>query len=88
MSHRMVKYKPNTYISNCPKCNNNTKFRVKSEQVAEDMCEIWAVCVCGYDPTLYNTLGRLEDVWGGTDDHQCQDAIIFTWNDVINFKNN
>ena len=83
---RNIEYKPNKYIKPCPKCGNNTKFKIHSQQVAEDCCDIWAECTCGYDPTAENTLNRLEDVWGGTDDDQCKDAIVFTWNDILQKK--
>jgi len=86
MSSRKVKYKENKYIEPCPKCGNNTEFTVRSEQVCEDGCEIWAVCKCGYDPTSYEESGsgyRVEDVWGGCSDDHCQDAITYSWNDPI-----
>ena len=84
MSIRKVKFAANTYISKCPNCGNNTIFVVHSEQVAEDLCDIWAVCgICAYDPTSNNALNRLEDVWGGVDDDNVKDAINFTWNDLI-----
>lgn len=83
---RRVKYKQNEVISKCPKCQNNTEFTVISEQVAEDCCEIWAVCKCSFDPTNYNEVGsayRVESVWGGVDDDDCQDAILNSWNEAI-----
>lgn len=87
---RKVKYKENSYIEPCPKCSNNTEFTIHSQQVQEDCCEIWAVCKCGYDPTHYEEHGsgnRVEDVWGGTDDDNCQDAIRFAWNDTLREAN-
>jgi hypothetical protein len=86
MSSRKIKYKPNTYIKSCPKCGNNTEFTIRSEQVYEDGCEIWAICKCGYDPTSYEYMGssyRVEDVWGGCGDDNCQDAITHSWNGSI-----
>jgi hypothetical protein len=86
MSSRKVHYKPNDFIKPCPKCGNNTEFTIRSEQCAEDCCEIWAECKCGYDPTHYEESGsgnRVEDVWGGCDDGNCQNAIRFAWNDTI-----
>lgn len=80
---RLIEYKANKYIIPCPKCGNNTKFMIHSEQVGEDICDIWAVCKCGYDPTETNTLHRLEDVWGRTDDNNCRDAIDCTWNELL-----
>ena len=87
MSIRSVKYKQNKFIKPCPKCGNNTEFTIRSEQCAEDCCEVWAICKCGYDPTSYEEAGsgnRIEDVWGGVDDANCQDAIRFAWNDTLN----
>lgn len=87
MTTRKVKYKPNDIITPCPKCSNNTEFTIKSEQCAEDCCEIWAVCKCGYDPTSHEEAGsgnRVEDVWGGCSDDNCQTAIRFSWTDTIN----
>lgn len=83
---RNIKYKENKFIKPCPKCGNNTDFKIHSEQVMEDGCEIWAECKCGYDPTSYENLGsgyRVEDVWGGTSDDNCQDAITLSWNECI-----
>lgn len=79
---RSIKYKPNDVITPCPKCGNNTVFTVHSEQCAEDYCEIWAVCKCGYCPAE-NGGDRIEDVWGGCDDANCYDAVLYTWNDLI-----
>lgn len=86
MNTRHIKYKENNYILPCPKCSNNTEFVVKSNQVSEDACDIWAACKCGYDPTSEETMNRIDDVWGGVDNDNCEDAINFTWNDII--KNN
>ena len=83
MSTRKVKYKQNEFIKPCPKCGNNTEFTIRSEQCAEDCCDIWAICKCGYDPTAENTMNRVEDVWGGVDDDNCQDAIRFAWNETL-----
>lgn len=86
MTQRKVKYKPNDVISKCPKCDNNTEFTIKSDYCAEDCCEIWAVCKCGYDPTQEEGYSgyRLEDVWGGVSDDNCQDALTLSWNETIN----
>ena len=85
MTTRKVKYKPNEFIKPCPKCGNNTEFKIHSDYCAEDCCEIWAVCKCGFDPTEEEKGygNRLEDVWGGVDDNNCQDAITFSWNDTL-----
>jgi len=71
----------------CPKCGNKTDFACHSNQFAEDCCEIWVVCKCGYDPTATNTNERLEDVYGGTDKDIFLSALEFCWNDLINSQN-
>jgi len=85
MSKRKVKYKENEFIKPCHKCGNNTEFTIHSEYCAEDCCEIWAVCKCGYDPT--NEEGgfgnRVEDIWGGCSAENCQDAIRYAWNETL-----
>lgn len=81
---RKVSIKPNDKVPACPKCGNATHFTVHSQQVAEDCCEVWAVCKCGFDPTENNNGHRLEDVWGGTDDDNCINAIAISWTDGIN----
>lgn len=85
MSERKINFKPNTYIHKCPKCGNNTTFTIHSDYCAEDCCEIWAVCKCGYDPTMEEKAfgSRFEDVWGGVDDDNCKDAITYSWNEVL-----
>lgn len=52
----------------------------------EDGCEIWAKCKCGYDPSSEDTGARIEDVWGSLDNGNCQDAIVYTWNELIEQK--
>jgi hypothetical protein len=91
MTSRKVKYKPGEFIVPCPKCKNNTQFTVHSAQVCEDGCEIWAVCKCGYNPSSHENMGsgyRVEDVWGGCSDDNCQDAILYSWNDPIEDQKN
>jgi ssDNA-binding Zn-finger/Zn-ribbon topoisomerase 1 len=80
---RKVKYKPNEYIKHCPNCGNNTEFIIHSEQVMEDGCEIWAECRCDYTPAE-SWKDRIEDVWGGCSDENCIDAIVYTWNELLN----
>jgi len=63
---RNVEFIENTQITPCPKCGNNTKFKAYSYQVADDCCNVWVKCECGYDPTICKTEYRYEDVWGGT----------------------
>jgi len=85
MTTRKVKYKSNETILKCPKCGNNTEFEIVSDYCAEDCCEIYAVCKCGYDPTQEpSAMGnRLEDVWGGCSDENCKDAILVSWNETL-----
>lgn len=73
---------PNKAVAPCPKCGNNTAFTAHSERVAEDCCEVWVVCTCGYDPTAENTGERLEDVMGGTGIDNILDAIS-CWNTAL-----
>lgn len=77
-----VKFKvaENSQIEKCPKCGNNTSFTGKAEQVAEDSCEVWIVCSCGYDPTADDTSHRMEDVWGSLDKETILAAIQSSWN--------
>ena len=44
----------------CPKCGNRLEFVINSQQVAEDCCEVWAQCVCGFTPSKEG----FEDVMG------------------------
>lgn len=84
MTSRKIKIKENESIPACPKCGNRTEFVVKSQQVMEDGCEIWAECKCGYDATEGDWKERIEDVWGGVDDNNCLDAINTTWINILN----
>lgn len=72
----------NDQITHCPECGNNTEFVAHSQQCAEDACEVWVVCRCGYDPTFNDVSLRFEDVWGGTDEVNCRVALD-CWNDAI-----
>lgn len=79
---RKVQLKENSIVTVCPKCGNNTKFTVRAERCAEDCCDVWIECVCGYDPTADKTLYRLEDVWGSVDEGNVRVALD-CWNDAI-----
>lgn len=79
---RIVKLNQNNIVNPCPKCGNNIIFGVHSSQVAEDCCEVWVECDCGYDPTAENTLKRFEDVMGGTHNDNVLVALD-CWNDAI-----
>ncbi len=82
MSERRIQLKPNSFVDPCPKCGNTTVFTIHSRQWAEDCCEIWAVCGCGFDPTAENTGHRLEDVWGGCSDENAR-AALACWNEAL-----
>lgn len=75
---RKIKMKP-IGVETCPKCGNNTDFTIHSNQCAEDYCEVWATCKCGFD-TPGNF--RLESVMGGVDDDNCLSAVN-CWNEYI-----
>lgn len=76
---RAVKFREDANVEPCPKCGNRRAFTIHSQQVAEDLCEVWAVCQCGHEtPDGY----RYEDVWGGCDDGNVM-AAISCWNDAI-----
>ena len=73
-------------VEPCPECGNRTDFKARSSQCAEDACEIWVECECGYDPTAENSLLRLEDVWGTLNKWSCITALE-CWNDAIHLDN-
>ena len=80
---RNAKINENNFITPCPKCGNNTKFTFVSEKVAEDCCEVWMKCICGFDPTKENTGNRMEDVWGDLSEENCKVIIINCWNKLF-----
>ncbi|UDL04020.1 hypothetical protein [Marinobacter sp. CA1] len=82
MNTRRFKLKNNTSVRCCPQCGNNQVFTAHSDYCAEDCCEVWVVCKCGYDPTSEKSGFRLEDVWGGVDDANIMDALS-CWNDAL-----
>jgi hypothetical protein len=68
----------------CPKCGNKTKFVAHGEQCAEDCCEIWVRCECGYDPSQDQMIPsawgiRLEDVWGDLAPEKIHGALYCSW---------
>jgi len=79
---RQIELRTNDRYTKCPRCGNNTKFKAHSSQVSEDCCEVWVVCVCGFDPTSKEFGLRYEDTWGGTDDGNVMMALD-CWNDAI-----
>lgn len=63
----------------CPSCGNSVWFRIKSEQVAEDLCEVWAQCdKCGHKPAD----AEMEDVWGDVGDDNAVSALN-VWNEQV-----
>jgi len=78
---RQIILKDNDVVTPCPKCSNNTKLNLHSQQVQEDGCELWTTCgKCDYDP-FENMWGcKIEDVWGGTSEWR---AFIYYWNEQI-----
>lgn len=90
MSTRTIEFKANDIYEKCPKCGNNTRFKIRSEQAGEDYCEIWAECICSFDPTSPENLGsdhRVEDVWGGCSNENCYSAMAYAWNESIHKLN-
>lgn len=81
MGQRRFVAPPNNQIVPCPNCGNNRYFTAKSMQVAEDCCDLWLECKCGYDPTV-NTTRRIEDVWGSLDNDNIH-FLISEWNGWI-----
>lgn len=79
---RRFTLKPNTSVTPCPRCSNNTVFTGCAVQVAEDCCEVYVICQCNYDPTEQNTDHRLEDVWGSVDDENLM-AALSCWNAAL-----
>lgn len=82
MNIRKVTLNKKSQAEPCPKCSNETVFVIKSQQVAEDSCDIWAECECGYDPTFEKVGSRVEDVWGGVDNENASMAIQ-NWNELL-----
>ena len=82
MESRRFKLKDSASVSACPKCRNNQIFTAHSDYCAEDCCEVWVVCECGYDPTTDAPGSRFEDVWGGVHVGNILTAID-CWNDAI-----
>lgn len=83
MGQKKFNLNENTSIDPCPKCGNNKEFTAHSQQVAEDCCDIWIVCKCGYDPSANKTGSRMEDVWGSLGKEEILCALDCTWNEII-----
>jgi hypothetical protein len=67
----------------CPNCGNRTAFKGISMQVSEDCCNVWIECgKCGFDPTLYRSGMRYEDVWGGLNP-QTLAVALECWDEAV-----
>ena len=86
MAKRIYLLKKDGFMVNCPNCGQNRKFVVRSEQVAEDCCEVWVKCPCGYNPTEGDSGDRIEDVWGMVGPEIAVSALTNTWNMPITAK--
>ena len=75
MTTRQFSLKPNSTVTACPRCGNNTEFTACSVQVAEDCCEVFVICRCRFDPTGQNTDHRFEDVMGSLGDSNLMVAL-------------
>lgn len=82
MSIRKFKLAKGGQVTACPRCGNDIEFIARSEQVAEDCCDTWVECTCGYDPTHGKVGHRYEDVWGGCDTENITMALS-VWNDEM-----
>ncbi|MBF4374503.1 hypothetical protein EAY46_15645 [Vibrio anguillarum] len=65
----------------CPKCGNTHAFIGRSEQVAEDLCDIWVECDCGFNPFENNSGYCIESVWGSLDEDFLLMALD-SWNEL------
>ncbi len=75
MSERKIT--TNRDMNPCPKCGNTRVFKIVSQQVCEDGCEVWAECKCGHAPDA----GKFEDVMGGTGPENANCAMAI-WNEI------
>lgn len=66
MSTRLCKFPGG--ITPCPKCGNRFQFKARTERCAEDCCEVWIECACGYDPTSLKPGHKVEDIYGSLDE--------------------
>jgi hypothetical protein len=83
MGRRAFNVKNVDDIEPCPKCGNRERFVGMAQQVAEDLCEVWIVCVCGYDPTEGRSGDRMEDVWGSLDGATLACALSNCWDEPL-----
>ena len=80
---RSFKHKTGEGIEPCPDCKNREQFIGVSQQVAEDCCEVWVTCACGYDATEGRPGDRMEDVWGSLDAGNLYAALESCWNEPL-----
>lgn len=80
MAKRAFRHKTGDGIEPCPKCANRIAFVGLSQQVAEDLCEVWVTCKCGYAPGPEH---RMEDVWGSLDPETLSCALQNCWNAAL-----
>ena len=85
MSDRKIKLRESGHVAPCPECENDTCFTMRSRQIAEDYCNTWVECDCGFDPTEENPAERYEDVWGGCSEQNANIALSI-WNELLDFK--
>lgn len=83
MGKRAFQLKSADVAEPCPKCGNRQNFVARAAQVAEDCCDVWVTCRCGFDATAEKGAYRLEDVWGSLDPETISMALECSWNDVV-----
>jgi hypothetical protein len=86
VGRRAFNHKTGECVAPCPTCGNHRSFVARSDQVAEDLCEVWIICVCGFDPTAEATENRMEDVWGSLDPQTIWCALENCWNEPLTEK--
>lgn len=86
MGRRAFNHKTGEGVAPCPTCGNHRSFVARSNQIAEDLCEVWIVCVCGFDPTAEAGEKRMEDVWGSLDPPTIWAALENCWNEPLTEK--
>ena len=78
---RKFNLKENTKVTPCPKCGNNTHFTLRADRCAEDLCETFVSCKCGYEATGSGG-DRYENVWGEMDNSAALVALD-CWNEAL-----
>jgi hypothetical protein len=80
---REFRHRTGEDIEACPSCKNRQHFIGLSQQVAEDLCEVWVRCICGYDATEGRSGDRMEDVMGSLDAGNLVCALENCWNEPL-----